>query len=79
MVRSAEGESPDDALHRRANHESPDAAIPRYAEKAPLLRMRTVIQSNNRDIVNKMVRLADLTRNAFANGDFAAAPAAGDS
>ena len=31
--------------------------------------MRTVIQSNNRDIVNKMVRLADLTRNAFANGD----------
>jgi len=41
--------------------------------------MRTVIQSNNRDTVNKMVRLADLTRNAFANGDFAAAPAAGDS
>ena len=28
-----------------------------------------MIQSNNRDIVNKMVRLADLTRNAFANGD----------
>jgi hypothetical protein len=41
--------------------------------------MRTVIQSNNRDIVNKMVRLADLTHNAFAHGDFAAAPAAGDS
>ena len=41
--------------------------------------MRTVIQSNNREIVNKMVRLADLTRNAVANGDFAAAPAAGDS
>jgi hypothetical protein len=79
MVRSAEGASPDDALHRRANHESPDAAILRDAAKAPLLRMRTVIQSNNRDIVNKMVRLADLTRNAFANGDFAAAPAAGDS
>ena len=38
-----------------------------------------MIQSNNRDIVNKMVRLADLTRNAFANGDFAAEPAAGDS
>ena len=64
---------------RISNHESPDAAILRDAAKAPLLRMRAVIQSNNRDIVNKMVRLADLTRNAFANGDFAATPAAGDS
>ena len=26
-------------------------------------------QPEGRDIVNKMVRLADLTRNAFANGD----------
>jgi hypothetical protein len=46
MVRRREAPSPDDALHRRANHESPDAAILRDAAKTPLLRMRTVIQSN---------------------------------
>ena len=29
----------------------------------------TIAPREGRDIVNKMVRLADLTRNAFANGD----------
>ena len=29
----------------------------------------TIARQEGRDIVNKMVRLADLTRNAFANGD----------
>jgi cobaltochelatase CobS len=32
-------------------------------------RRGTIARTEGRDIVNKMVRLADLTRNAFANGD----------
>jgi len=34
-----------------------------------LAKARHYRTSEGRDIVNKMVRLADLTRNAFANGD----------